>query len=198
MFGNYYKVIMAVVAAFCMVAPTPTNGNVLFLKENITVLVSPPDTVIVNGEYFFGNVDSNNIVTPLYYPFPIDTATNYPTLIIVKDARTGKPIEFDRSDQGINFQVKVKKGDTSRVTVNYKQHVLKPQGRYILTTTSAWERPLDDSRYSVSVPRETTLAYLSYACDSVEVTSKNLIYHFFRTNFMPDRDLIFTWTKRPQ
>jgi hypothetical protein len=47
---------MAVVAALCVVAPTPTNGNVLFLKENITVLVSPRDTVIVNGEYFFGNM----------------------------------------------------------------------------------------------------------------------------------------------
>jgi hypothetical protein len=55
-FRNYYKVIMAVVAALCVVAPTPTNGNVLFLKENITVLVSPRDTVIVNGEYFFGNM----------------------------------------------------------------------------------------------------------------------------------------------
>jgi hypothetical protein len=51
-----------------------------------------------------------------------------------------------------------------------------------------------DSRYSVSVPANLTLDFLSYPCDSVVAAGNRMIYHFFKTNFMPERDIVFSWT----
>jgi hypothetical protein len=174
-------------------------GNVLFIKETIAVSVLVPDTVEVRGDYFFTAADSSlaAALTSLFYPFPVDSSGEYPCFIEVKNARSGKAIEFGRQEQGIMFPVEARAGDTTAVTIVYKQRVKKNSGRYILTTTGTWGRPLVDSRYSVSVPNNVTLNYMSYECDSVASAGDRLIYQFFKKKFMPDRDLAFMWTCPP-
>ena len=101
---------------------------------------------------------------------------------------------FTKQEQGISFAITCKAADTTEVIVLYKQRVKNQSGRYILTTTGAWGRPLVNSRYTVSIPQTLTLAYMSYECDTVVKSGSSLVYRFFKKQFMPDRDLSFTWT----
>jgi hypothetical protein len=169
------------------------GGSLLFIKENIALSLLSSDTVQVKGNYFFGSIDSLVSRAPLYYPFPIDSFSAFPYFIDVRDARTLKKIAFEKQEQGIAFSVDVKAGDTTEMSIMYSQTVSNCRGRYILTTTGNWGRPLIDSRYSISVPKTLTLSYMSYECDSVTASGKRLVYCFFKKQFMPDRDLSFIW-----
>jgi hypothetical protein len=156
--------ICAALAALAL----PAGAEVLlFIKETIAVSILVPDTVEVMGDYFFTAADSSVVRMPLFYPFPVDSSGEYPCFIEVKNTGSGKAIEFGRDEQGIMFPVSARAGDTTAVTVVYKQRVKNRSGRYILTTTGIWGRPLIDSKYSVSVPDNATLNYMSYECDSV-------------------------------
>jgi hypothetical protein len=176
-----------------LIAGPAVAGGVLFVRENIAVSLLLPDTVMVRGEYFFRAGDTAPASTQLYYPFPIDSLAGFPCFIKVSDGRAAKEIGFSRSREGISFPVAVKAGDTMEVGVVYKQRAGKKTGRYILTTTGAWNAPLENSRYSVSVPSAMTLTFMSYECDSVAAEGNCLVYRFFKKKFMPDRDLSFSW-----
>jgi hypothetical protein len=168
-------------------------GAVLFVKETIAVSILADDALQVRGTYWFGTADSSMSETRLYYPFPADTFSDYPFFIDISDASSSKAITFAKQEQGVSFPIAVKPGDTASVTVLYRQKVRNREGRYILTTTENWGRPLVDSRYSIGVPATLTLAYMSYECDSISRTGKFLVYSFFKKRFMPDRDLCFRW-----
>lgn len=169
------------------------NGAVLFVKETIAVSIVADDTLQVRGTYWFGASDSAMSETRLYYPFPVDTLSNYPFFIDIRDAPSSRAIAFAKQEQGVSFFIAVKPGDTTSVMVLYRQKVRNREGRYILTTTANWGRPLVDSRYSVRIPATLTLAYMSYECDSVSKVGKFNVYSFFKKQFMPDRDLFFRW-----
>lgn len=171
----------------------PGCNAVLFVKETIAVAILADDTVQVRGTYWFGAADSSMSETRLYYPFPIDTFSDYPFFIDIRDASSSRAVTFARQEQGVSFSIAVKPEDTASVVVLYRQKVGNREGRYILTTTANWGRPLIDSRYSVSVPAKFTLTYMSYECDSISRTGKFRVYSFFKKQFMPDRDLYFRW-----
>jgi hypothetical protein len=168
-------------------------AEIHFCNETIAVSILPPDTVAVYGEYFFTNPDSTQASTSLYYPFPVDSISTYPFSISVADKKSSTVMYYEESPQGVLFNFPVQGGDTSIISVSYKQKVKRQTGRYILTTTANWGEPLGNSRYSVRIPSAYTLSYLSYERDSVIRKKNHLVYCFFKTNFMPDRDLIFTW-----
>lgn len=186
-----YRLVICIVAAWQV---SSSAGEILFIRETIAVSVLPPDTIGVRGDYFFTAADTAITGTPLLYPFPVDSSADYPGFIEVKDARTLKNVTFSRQEQSILFSIGIRAGDTTAVSVVYKQHVRNRCGRYILTTTGIWGRPLINSRYSVSIPKELTLNYMSYECDSVVSAGNRLVYQFFKKKFMPDRDLSFMWT----
>ncbi|MBN2036321.1 MAG: hypothetical protein JW768_06225 [Chitinispirillaceae bacterium] len=169
-------------------------GEIFFIKENIDVSILDRTTVKVYGEYFFTASDSQNSSASLYYPFPIDSISLYPSFIQVLEKNSGASIGFDQNPQGVFFSFSIAGNDTSCIAITYKQKVKQHTGRYILLTTSSWGKPLENSRYCVHVPAAYTLSYLSYECDSVTLGRDMLTYHFFRTKFLPDRDLIFSWT----
>jgi hypothetical protein len=145
-------------------------GAVLFVKETIAVSILAEDALQIRGTYWFGASDSSMSETRLYYPFPADTFSDYPFFIDIRDASSSKAITFAKQEQGVSFSIAVKPADTASVIVLYRQKVRNREGRYILTTTGNWGRPLVDSRYSVSVPATLTLAYMSYECDSISRT----------------------------
>jgi hypothetical protein len=189
-----YRLVIGICAALIVPAFPASSEELRFVKETIAVSVLVPDTVEVRGDYFFTASDPSVARMPLFYPFPIDSSGEYPGFIEVKNTRSGKAIEFGRQEKGIMFPVDARPGDTTAVTVVYKQRVKNRSGRYILTTTSIWGRPLIDSRYSVSIPDNLILSYMSYECDSIVSAGSRLVYQFFKKKFMPDRDLAFMWT----
>jgi len=168
-------------------------GDLRFASENIDVRILPPDTVEVTGEYFFASSDSSACAGRVIYPFPADSGAGDPFGIIVRQNDTRKDLPFGRVVRGITFAVEVHEKGTTGITVIYRQRFATGTGRYILTTTAGWGRPLVNSRYSLHVPVNTVLEYLSYECDTVFTSGTDLTYYFFKREFMPDRDLVFSW-----
>ena len=168
-------------------------GELRFAAENIDVTLYPPDTVEVTGEYFFTSSDGLACKQRVIYPFPADTAAEVPCSVTVRKGDPPQNVSFNLIDDGISFGVEVPEEDTVAMTVTYRQCFRNKTGRYILSTTTFWGRPLSDSRYSLRVPVNTTLKYLSYECDTVYVKGTNRIYSFFKTRFLPERDLVFIW-----
>ena len=191
-----YRFVAVVIVAVLATCTTSKASKVLFVKEHIDVRVLNEALFEVQGEYFFTSGDGNAGVSTLFYPFPIDSASLYPSFIHVSSMERSDSVSFRKNDRGIFFPVTVHPGDTSGIEVVYRQQVKKRSGTYILTTTGAWGRPLRNSSYSVCVPQALTLNYMSYESDSVFVKGKNVVYSFFRSCFMPDRDLFFTWSEK--
>ncbi|MBN2189005.1 MAG: hypothetical protein JW699_06095 [Chitinispirillaceae bacterium] len=189
-------VIPACAALLCLAVPAGAF-ELRFVKETIAVSLQSPDTVEVRGEYYFTAAEAAVTDMGLFFPFPVDSFGEYPCFIEVRNARSGKAIEFGRQEEGIMFPVSVRAGDTTAIGVVYKQRVKNRTGRYILTTTDIWGRPLVDSRYSVSVPDSLVLTYVSYECDSVVSAGGSVVYQFYKKRFMPDRDLTFSWSSPP-
>ena len=177
---------------FCI--GTSAAAEIYFIKENIDVTVRSVDTVVVQGEYFFLSGRSDAFESSVFYPFPVDSIHRFPFFISVVDRKHGTSLPFVRHEAGVSFPVPLNPEDTTVIVVNYSQRVTRPRARYILMTTAAWGRPLCDSRYSVTVPKDMILSFVSYECDSVVERGGLLSYEFFKTDFMPDRDLSFMWT----
>lgn len=169
-------------------------SGILFSKENIAVTVLTPSKIEIRGEYFFTSQDSCVAHSTLYYPFPIDSSSLYPCSISVKRMKENATLPFSHDDRGIFFSVEIHPDDTTGILIIYHQQVKKQSGTYILTTTSAWGNPLHNSSYSVCIPQTLNLDFLSYECDSVQVSDKKIIYSFFKKKFIPDRDLNFRWS----
>ena len=194
---NIHNAIAYPTIAIAVVTAVLFAGELRFSAENIDVALYPPDTVEVTGEYFFTSSDGTGCRQKVIYPVPVDSVAQYSFYFSVRREVDTAEIAFDRIAKGIAFGVDVPEGDTAAITVVYRQLFSGNAGRYILTTTSYWGHPLENSNYTIRVPANTTLKYLSYECDTVYMAGKNLIYSFYKKRFMPDRDLMFTW-ERPK
>ena len=188
----YYPLTTVVFAAFIFLSDV-CAGELQFVHENIDVSLFPPDTVEVKGEYFFTSSDGKPCKQMVIYPFPLDHKAEFPSYIVIKKSDSTQEIAFSRLEKGISFPVDVPQADTAVITVTYRQRFSNKTGCYILTTTAFWGRPLINSRYTLSVPVNITINYISYDCDTVYTKGNSRVYSFFRKKFMPDRDFIFMW-----
>ena len=177
-------------------AATLCAGNLDFVKENIYITLVLPDTMCVKGEYFFASTDGSAIQTSVVYPFPVDSSINFPHSIHVSD-KAGTVVFQSHQDQAmVLIPVSIAKNGTGKTTVVYRQRLNKNTGRYILTTTQTWQKPLGKSNYSVTMPAGATLTFLSYESDTVCEKKGAVVYSFSKSNFMPAKDLTFSFKKR--
>jgi hypothetical protein len=188
-----FHALTTLVVVFPAFACMTLAGELRFAEENIDVTLYPPDTVEVTGEYFFTSSDGMACNQRVIYPLPADSSTEFPYYISVGKSGDRQKFSFSRIESGISFMIEAPKRDTIAITVTYRQRFGGKTGRYILTTTSYWNRPLSNSRYTIHVPENATLSYLSYECDTVYTSGTYRIYSFFKKKFLPDRDLVFKW-----
>jgi len=179
----------------CFSLSSALAGDLRFWKETIALEVVSPDTLVIKGTYLFTSKSGDAGRYALYYPFPLDSAMDYPSSITVTSEGGQKVFPFVREKEGVDFTVQVPKAGACTTMVVYKQHVRNCRGKYILLTTHSWGEPLHDSHYSVTIASSLTLTYLSYVCDSIKSGNHGLTYYFYRDNFLPDRDIDVSWKK---
>lgn len=178
----------------CMLLPYfDTNAAVLFDSESIFVDIRLPDTVMVSGRYSLVNSSKESVSRVIHYPFPIDKSMLYPCSISIRQLEIATPINFNKNNEGILFVAEIAPKDTVRYIICYMQKVTANAGRYILTTTQHWNRPLRQADFEVSIPANHAFKYVSYDVDTVFCCDHKAIYRFSRKSFMPEKDLIFNW-----
>ncbi len=178
--------------------PTSFSPPVDFFKEEITLTVSE-SVATVNGVYYFRNNTSRDRPFPVLFPFYTDSVTHFPREI-------NAYIINDNDTLTVNFEPLVGRGairmgipmKPSAVTVwhlDYSQKIESTRARYILTSTSAWKKPLEEATYYFVVPENFDVVSVWPEPDSSGGDEiKTLLCH--KTNFMPKRDMEITWERK--
>ncbi len=183
----------AVYLCFLAVSYVALGGlvpGVRFASELIRVTVDD-DHLYVDGIYRYRNP----------YPFPAIQGLSCPTpsgdglspvegvLVERLPVRPGEPpflLPVRRIGGRPYFEVRVPARTTVELRVRYVQRHGGAKGRYLLTTTAEWRRPLEHGRYELTLV-SSRLTRSNYPL----VDDGGSSYHFERSNFMPREDWVF-------
>ena len=167
---------------------------VVFEREKIEITIGDK-RIRVTGTYQFRNNTSSPRIQGLYYPLPVDSLHPFPDRIIV----TSGPdtLAYETSPAAVRFKLTLPANGHAIFTVYYEQPCLVNDGCYILTTTAAWDRPLDQADFIIRVPDGLRLDWVSYDIDEVTAGNGVTTHRFSRQDFMPDMDLCLRWRLEP-
>ncbi|MBN1577259.1 MAG: hypothetical protein JW913_11945 [Chitinispirillaceae bacterium] len=176
-----------------LAANGPVSAGIVFQRESVDALISACDTLEIRGTYIFVNDDSASASTTIFYPFPVDSALEYPHYISCFNLSEKRPVKYLRKHDGINWNMAIAPRAADSVRVIYRQKTRRPQGRYILTTTRYWAKPLEVADFSVTTAEPATLEYWSFQYDSLSVKKDRITYHARKLRFYPDEDMLLRW-----
>lgn len=172
------------------------SQHIQFYQEKLDFTISENE-FIVDGIYYFRNTTSDTIKQFMVYPFPptddlgeiitVEATTVYPSM------KTPTLVNFDQ--KAARFRLKVLPNDTALVHIVYRQKITHQKAEYILTSTKAWNRPLERADFSLSLPFTIKIDSLSYNADSLLFRDSRLIYKFHLKDFMPDRNFCVFFSK---
>lgn len=173
----------------------PWYPIVRFDSEVIRVTVDP-ERITVDGLYRLYNPLPFSMTQWIYYPTPVGGGLEPADSLLIEllpsstegDRRVLHPEE---KRGGQYYGVRVPGQGVSEIRAIYSQLHNGTYGRYILTTTAGWGRPL---RHAVF---EITLDTLELISSNYPVTGNgNGSWSFERTNFMPPKDWVFTFKSK--
>lgn len=197
--------ITALTALAAATIPDPAHarspsGVLSFQREKIYIAIEK-DRIEVRGHYFFHNETGRAIRTRLVYPFPVDSTMLFPdriSVFICAGDGTREEIPSTRAGDIITFMIESLPDKVLEVLVVYSQRVLHHEARYILTTTKTWGKPLESAEFFVEVPRDLEILSFSYGAFEPWESNGKTIYHMLQENFLPERDLVFSWAEKGQ
>jgi len=157
-----------------------------FYREEIVFTI---DSAFVRTDavYYFCNVGDKALLTSLFYPFP-ENIINLIDSLVITESGSETAIPFRQSENGVFFPISLYPYGYSSYRVFYRQRLTKGHFRYILTSTSAWGRPLESASYELQMPLSFTLDSLSYRQDTCHIRGDRWIYQWKKKDFLPDRD----------
>ena len=161
-----------------------------FYKETISIYPDESSFRVV-AVYHYKNLTPQKVILKAMAPFPVNDNHSYPTEISLKEEEN-LPVIFERKRKSIEFYMVFQPGEEKTLTLDYRQAVKKREGRYILTTTSSWFKPLDVGYYYIYPPEGMKLKSSSYPVKLFNEKDRDF-YYFGKTNFMPPTDWEFAW-----
>ena len=174
-----------------------TKGSPIdFYKEEVTLMVS--DSIAsISGVYWFRNSTDIEIPYPVSFPFYVDSTIYYPDQIsayTISDSVTDKiPFLKYKIANSVGLRIPMVAKGTTIWHLNYSQKILSPHARYILTTTAAWGKPLEEAKYKFIVPVSFDSVQVWPSPDSFTTTGDLKTYWSFNANYMPKRDMEISW-----
>jgi hypothetical protein len=181
-------------AALALIAVVPFLAGfvpiVRFVRERIDITLAP-DEIRVTGRYVYRNPWPLPVTQGLTVPLPVDADHPVPTELIVTrltPAPEALPIRILLGQ--VAFELRCGPQEEIQVAVSYRQHAPTREGRYLLTTTGPWRRPLEHAVYALHG-------------EGVRLTASNYElsrgaggeWEFERTRFMPVMDWRFSWER---
>jgi hypothetical protein len=171
-----------------------------FDREKIEVRVER-GLIQVTGLYHYRNSSRLPTLLTLAVPFPIDAAHPAPVdVVLAEAAEDGRPlaeIEPSRWGRGLRFRLTFRPGEAKWIRLDYAQPTRVANGRYLLTTTQAWRRPIGRAEYLLHLPGNSQLVSSSYALAPVPAPGPGRTYAFSKTSFLPTEDWDFAWKEEP-
>jgi hypothetical protein len=177
----------------CLVLTTQScrrqpQSPVHFAREEIEMKVHA-GFMEIRGMYHFTFSGKEQLTGIMHYPFPLDSSHAWPDSVSIPGRR------FLGTDSGVSLKMRFTPGQEESLFVYYRQPVLRNTARYIVTTTRRWDRPIDQARFRVTVPRDLPGVRLNYEPDSTVLTDSTITWLFTRGPFWPSEDVIVTWNR---
>jgi hypothetical protein len=174
--------------------------DIRFASEKITMSIRG-DHILVEGKYSFRNEGEHMMKSPLFYPFPVDSNMLFPDSIstsVVRDDGIMTSITYKELKRGVTFGLELPPGETKEIVVTYRQHVKRQTARYILTTTRAWGKPLEEAEFFIEVPHNLEILSLSYSEFELWKGDGKNVYHLRKVNFLPGTDISVAWKNKTE
>jgi hypothetical protein len=163
--------------------------NTSFCKEHLTFKIEN-GYFHVTGEYMLRSTNDSTGRISLFYPFPTDSVfAPVDSLFIFDTGRNNEIPVLKQSASGAFFIIPL--DSVTTVLISYRQKLLSCEARYILTSTRHWEKPLEEAIYELITPADMKIRYFSYTPDNGQKFDKQVIYYWRKTDFMPERDMVF-------
>ena len=163
-----------------------------FVSEKIIVTVNEND-LYVEGFYHYYNPLPFPVTQGLSVPFPQGDGLSPASIISVErislvggGSSSRLPVRVIKQTPYFELQAPSRRRVTVRVL--YRQGHSKGIGRYLLTTTAPWRRPIQEGRYELRM-NSGSLITSNYP---VELSGEREGFYFFeKTNFWPEKDWVF-------
>lgn len=174
------------------------NRQVEFFKEEITMTITD-STSSISGVYYFRNNTEKDKPFAVAFPFYVDGVSQYPhgiraytvngddTLTIETEALEGQ--------NAIRMRIPMKPKEVTVWYLDYTQRIESDYARYILTSTSAWGKPLEEATYRFIIPMDYRIIEIWPRADKVRRVKPNLEIWCEKINFMPDQDMRIFWER---
>lgn len=167
-----------------------------FFQEEITLYVS--DSVAsVDGIYYFRNNTSKDFNMPVLFPFYIDSLSLFPHQIEASVFDDGIEKELPYKNRanfnGISMKIPLKANDITVWRLNYQQKIKAKRAVYIITSTAAWQKPLELATYYFIVPETFTDIEVWPEQDTAYSENGMKVYKSVRRDFMPLQEMKISW-----
>jgi len=172
------------------------SQDLQFVKEKIDFEISECEFV-VDAVYYFRNNSSDTIKQYMRYPFPENTELGEVKSVVGSAVYPEKDLDVIKNfnQKAAHFRLKIYPEDTAVTHIVYKQEIINQKAEYILTSTKAWNKPLEKADFTLKVPMDIKIDSLSYNADSLCCTKDYLLYKWYFKDFMPDRNFYVSFSK---
>jgi hypothetical protein len=165
-----------------------------FFREDL-VFTLDSNFFTVSGDYYFRNPGEQAGTFSIVYPVPYNgPGKSVDTIVVMDDESHNQFIPVTVHDTLCMFQVQVSAKGIKRLTISYRQKHKDNQACYILTTTRQWGKPLEQASYELVMPAYLEILESSYPPDSHSDFGDAVIFHWRKTDFMPDKDFLFRFS----
>ncbi len=175
------------------------NMPLEFYKEEISMTINNGEFIISGTYYFRNNTDSDRPM-PVVFPFYIDDSTHYPHEISAFsiDGDDTFKLDFQENKErgSIRIVIPMKPKAISVWRLEYTQKIDKPRATYILKSTQAWGKPLEEALYKIDIPDNIDIDYIWADVDSITTTENREILWIHKTEYMPFKDMIIKWKEK--
>ncbi len=176
----------------------PRNRQVEFFKEEITMTITD-STSSISGVYYFRNNTEKDKPLAVAFPFYIDGVSHYPHEIraYAVDGDDTLTIETEvlEGQNAIRMRIPMKPEKVTVWYLDYSQRIESDYARYILTSTSAWGKPLEEATYRFNIPADYRIIEIWPKADKASRVKPNLEIWCEKIDFMPDQDMRIFWDR---
>lgn len=164
---------------------SPPARPIVFQSEEVYLTLTT-DTLAVEGHYRFRNDSDEPARLGIRFPFPVDPAHPFPTLV---------EADVDRlrllSDSA-TWSLTLAPREVRDVTVRYLQPHAVRDASYITTSALTWKRPLEHTRFVVRWPAAFGEVRVTLPLER-RVEGDEVVGIYETTDFVPLRDVRLAW-----
>ncbi len=176
--------------------PPTSNRMPLRFDSEVVRMFIQGDSLAIEGIYYLVTSPSRPPIMSFFYPYPEDSllgGAKTASLAARWEDVDWQTLDFEEYPRahGVRWRVPLL-ADTVIVRTVYRQALRAQYGRYIVTTTKAWGRPLTHARFEIYLPENAVPARFSYPFE-LQTDGGRIFYLYETSRFWPEEDIIVEW-----